>query len=283
MSIKFENVFYSYDSSLKTSTAIEDVSFSLDGHFFAGIVGHTGSGKSTLIQHINALLRPNKGEIRVDDYFIDSSKKKLKSLKNLRKHAGIVFQFPEYQLFEDTILKDVSFGPKNFGFSEEEAIKKAKIALEKVGLNESYYNKSPFEISGGEKRRVAIAGIIALEPKILVLDEPTAGLDPKGAEDILNLFYSLYKEGISIIIVTHDMDIVLKYCTDLLCMYEGKLIGKYTTSEFFYNDELLNKVCIYKPYLVSFVEKLIDKGLTLDVSKIKDIKSLVDELKRREK
>ena len=283
MSIKFENVFYSYESSLKGPSAIENISFNLENHFFTGIVGHTGSGKSTLIQHINALLRPTSGKIVVGEHFIDSSKKKLKSIKELRKYAGIVFQFAEYQLFEETILKDVAFGPKNLGYSEEEAINKAKQALTLAGIDESYYEKSPFEISGGEKRRVAIAGIIALEPKILVLDEPTAGLDPRGAENLLNLFNELFKRGTSIIVVTHDMDIILKYCSNVLCLKEGKLVGNFTPTELFYNDELLKEVGIDKPEIVEFTQKLIKGGLSLDIEKIKDTSTLVEEIKRRKK
>lgn len=284
MSINFEHVFYNYDgNSLLSSNALNDISFSLDGHFFTAIVGETGSGKSTLIQHINALLKPTKGKINVDGFEIDAEKKKIKNVKDLRKHAGVVFQFAEYQLFEETILKDVCFGPINFKDDEETALKKAKNALKEVGINESYYEKSPFEISGGEKRRVAIAGIIAIEPKILILDEPTAGLDPKHAKEVMNLFYSLYLKGTSIIIVTHDMDVVLKYCDNVLCLKEGKLLGKYDKFNFFYNDELMKTCLIEEPKIVSFTKKLINNGVKLNVNNIVDIDSLVNELKRREK
>lgn len=283
MSINFEHVFYSYDgTSLTHNTALNDVSFSLDGHFFAALVGHTGSGKSTLIQHINALFRPTSGKVIVNDHIIDSSKRKIKNIKNLRKQAGVVFQFAEYQLFEDTILKDVAFGPKNFGCSNEEAEEKARAALKKVGLDESYYDKSPFEVSGGEKRRVAIAGILAIEPSILILDEPTAGLDPKGAENILTLFKELYDEGTSIIIVTHDMDIVLRYATSVLCLKEGRLVGVYTPSEFFFNEELLRIVEIDEPSIISFAKKLINNGMNLNKNNIKDIPTLINEIQRRD-
>ena len=283
MSINFDHVFYNYDGkSLTHNTALNDISFSLEGHFFAGIVGHTGSGKSTLIQHINGLFRPTSGKVTVFDTVIDSSKKKIKNIKDLRKVSGVVFQFAEYQLFEDTILKDVSFGPRNFGLSSSEAEKVAKEALTKVGLDESYYNKSPFEISGGEKRRVAIAGILALNPKILILDEPTAGLDPRGAESILNLFKKLYDEGTSIIIVTHDMDIVLKYCTTVLCLKEGKLIGSYNPSSFFFDEELLRDVEIDEPSIITFSKKLIDNGLSINKDNVKDIDSLINEIQRRD-
>lgn len=283
MSIKFDHVFYNYEgNSLLSSNALNDIDFSLDGHFFTAIVGETGSGKSTLIQHINALLKPTKGKVEVDEFVIDSEKKKIKDIKALRKHAGVVFQFAEYQLFEETILKDVLFGPINFKVEEEEAIKKAKEALKEVGIDESYYEKSPFEISGGEKRRVAIAGIIAIEPKILILDEPTAGLDPKHAKEVMELFYSLYLKGTSIIIVTHDMDVVLKYCDDVVCLKEGKLLGKYNKFDFFYNDEIIKTSDIEEPKIVSFTKKLINNGLDINKENIIDIESLILELKRRD-
>lgn len=284
MSINFDHVFYSYDNaSLISNHAIDDISFSLNDHFFATIIGQTGSGKSTLIQHINGLFKPTSGTVSVDDFILDSSRKKIKNIKDLRKKVGLVFQFSEYQLFEESVLKDVSFGPRNFGYSKEEANEKAINALKKVGIDESYYEKSPFELSGGEKRRVAIAGILAIEPKILILDEPTAGLDPKGTDEILKLFEMLYNQGTSIIVVTHDMDIVLKYCTSILCLKDGKLIGNYLPIEFFYNDELLKKVEIEEPYIISFTKKLINQGINLDINNIKDIDSLVIELKRRTK
>ncbi len=282
MSISFDHVFYSYDNtSLVSNNAINDISFSLNDHFFTAIIGQTGSGKSTLIQHINGLFKPTSGTVSVGDFILDSSRKKIKNIKDLRKKVGLVFQFSEYQLFEESVLKDVSFGPRNFGYSKEEATKKAINALKKVGIDESYYEKSPFELSGGEKRRVAIAGILALEPKILILDEPTAGLDPRGTDEILKLFEMLYNQGTSIIVVTHDMDIVLKYCTSILCLKDGKLVGNYLPIEFFYNDELLKEVEIEEPYIISFTKKLINKGLNLDINNIKDIDSLVIELKRR--
>ena len=187
--------------------ALKNINVEIEKGSFTAIVGHTGSGKSTMVQHINGLVTPTSGEVVVED-FVLSSKSKVKHIKNLRKMAGMVFQFPEYQLFEDTVESDVAFGPLNFGVKKEDAIKIAHECLEKVGIPSDYYKKSPFELSDGEKRRVSIAGILALNPKILVLDEPTAGLDPKGAENILNLFKKLNDDGITIVLVSHDMNIV---------------------------------------------------------------------------
>ena len=279
--ITFDHVYYTYDaSSPLPSKAIEDITFTLDGHFFAGIIGHTGSGKSTLVQQINALLRPTSGKVIVNDFEINGGKKKLKDVKTLRKKVGLVFQFAEYQLFEETVLKDVSFGPKNFHLSEEEAINKAKIALQKVGIPEDYYEKSPFELSGGEKRRVALAGMIAIEPEILVLDEPTAGLDPKGAEEILKLFYELYNQGTSIIIITHDMNIILKYVDHVLLMHQGHLKGIYAPYELFYDEELLKENEIDAPELIKVIKMCEDNGLDLERKNIKDISSFIEEIKR---
>ena len=188
MSITFKEVEHIYSQNTPFAYhALKGVNLNIKKGSMVALIGHTGSGKSTLVQHINALLLPTKGQIQIEDYMISATDKP-SLLKPLRKKAGLVFQFPEYQLFEETILKDIIFGPKNFGVNEEEAIIKAKEALKLVGLDESYLEKSPFELSGGQKRRVAIAGILAMEPEILVLDEPTAGLDPQGAKEMLSLF-----------------------------------------------------------------------------------------------
>ncbi len=278
MSLKFEHVSYAYKNS-NMASGIEDISFSLDNHFFTGIIGHTGSGKSTLIQHINALIRPDKGIIKAQEFIIDSNnKKKLKFIKELRKNIGVVFQFSEYQLFEETVLKDVSFGPRNFGLSQEEAINRAKDALKEVGIDESYYEKSPFELSGGEKRKVAIAGIIASNPKILVLDEPCAGLDPKSSKDMMDLFFDLYNKGTSIIMVSHDMDIILKYCTNCFVLQHGKLIGDYKPTELFYDAKTLSDVGINPPLLINYVNLAIKKGYKINKEKVKDIPSFIKEL-----
>ncbi len=285
MPINFSHVFYSYSGSkdsLKISTALNDICFEVKNHFFLGIIGHTGSGKSTLIQQINGLLIPTKGKVMVDDFLVEHVKKRNKNqkkeIKKLRKHVGVVFQFPEYQLFEENVLKDVAFGPKNFGIEEQKAFEISKNALKEVGIDESYYEKSPFELSGGEKRRVAIAGILALEPEILVLDEPTAGLDPQGEKEIMELFYRLYQKGKNIIMVSHDYDNVLKYCTDLIVLKNGCLVSQTKPCDFFFSKECVENE-IEPPEIVKFAKLLIDNGKKLNIEKIKDIDSLITELK----
>lgn len=281
MSIKFENVFFTYQENTPFCThALNNINLEINDNEFVGLIGHTGSGKSTLVQHINALLRPSKGVIKVGDYEIIAKAKKIKNLKNLKKYAGLVFQFPEYQLFEDTVLKDVSYGPKNFGDKEEEAILKAKKALKLVGISEDLFEKSPFELSGGQKRRVAIAGIIALEPKILVLDEPTAGLDPKGAKDMMELFNVIHNNGTTIVMVTHNMDNVLKYCSRAIVMSKGEIISDSTPLELFSYDNLNEKYNIDQPIVLKYAKELIKGGLKLELSKIKDVESLAIEIKR---
>ncbi len=281
MSIKFENVFFTYQENTPFCThALNNINLEIKDNEFVGLIGHTGSGKSTLVQHINALLRPSKGVIKVGDYEIIAKAKKIKNLKNLKKYAGLVFQFPEYQLFEDTVLKDVSYGPKNFGDKEEEAILKAKKALKLVGINEDLFDKSPFELSGGQKRRVAIAGIIALEPKILVLDEPTAGLDPKGAKDMMELFNVIHNNGTTIVMVTHNMDNVLKYCSRAIVMSKGEIISDSTPLELFSYDNLNERYNIDQPIVLKYAKELIKGGLKLELSKIKDVESLALEIKR---
>ena len=278
MSIKFENVFFTYQENTPFCThALNNINLEINDNEFVGLIGHTGSGKSTLVQHINALLRPSKGVIKVGDYEIIA---KAKKIKNLKKYAGLVFQFPEYQLFEDTVLKDVSYGPKNFGDKEEEAILKAKKALKLVGISEDLFDKSPFELSGGQKRRVAIAGIIALEPKILVLDEPTAGLDPKGAKDMMELFNVIHNNGTTIVMVTHNMDNVLKYCSRAIVMSKGEIIFDSTPLELFSYDNLNEKYNIDQPIVLKYAKELIKGGLKLDLNKIKDVESLAIEIKR---
>ena len=224
MAIKVSNVFYTYLPKSPTKTlALNDISLTIEEHSFVAFVGETGSGKSTLIQTFNALLCPTSGQVEVDDFVITSKAKKNKRVKDLRKHLGLVFQFPEYQLFEETVEKDVAFGVKNFGADEKTALEKAHKAILSVGLDESYFKRSPFDLSGGEKRRVAIAGILAIEPDILVLDEPTAGLDPKGVSDLMSLVTKMHKEGKTIIIVTHDMDVVMNYCEKVFVLKKGQL------------------------------------------------------------
>ena len=281
MSIKFENTSFTYQAGSPFScVAVKNVNLQIEDNEFVSIIGHTGSGKSTLAQLINSLLRPTDGRIVVGDFVVDSKDKQTKGLKNLKKYAGMVFQFPEYQLFEETVIKDVAFGPKNFNDDEETSLNKAKQALKLVGINEELFDKSPFELSGGQKRRVAMAGIIALEPKILILDEPTAGLDPKGEEEILELFNNIHKQGTTIIMISHNMDNVLKYSTRAIVMNNGEITFDGKPIELFKQDDLITKYNIDAPKVVSFAKDLIKGGFNIDLNNIKDIDSLIDEIER---
>ena len=274
MAIKVSDLFYVYNPKSPNATeALNGVSFTIEDNSFVAFVGETGSGKSTLIQNLNALLLPSRGQVEVDDYIITPQKRKNKNIKQLRKHIGLVFQFPEYQLFEETVEDDVAFGVKNFGIKEPEALEKAHKALLSVGLNESYFKRSPFELSGGEKRRVAIAGILAIEPDILVLDEPTAGLDPRGVQEIMALVSKMHEDGKTIILVTHDMDLVLKYCQKVFVLNKGKIAFEGNPNQLFAqnNEELSIEV----PALYELARKLNDKGLHLDIENIHSVDDFV--------
>ena len=265
MAISFQKITYIYDAGMPYAhAAINDIDLELEEGKITAIIGETGSGKSTLVQHLNALLLPNKGRLVILDHEIKSDKKN-RGLKSLRKDVGLVFQFSEYQLFEETILKDVAFGPKNFGDDEETALNKAKKALKLVGIPESYYERSPLELSGGQKRRVAIAGIIAIEPKILVLDEPTAGLDPAGAMEMINLFISLNKNmGTTIIIVSHDNEVVYNYADNVVLMADGSVRYSGDTLSLFNNDELVKQFNLLEPRLVKLKRELREKGFKIN-------------------
>ncbi len=304
MPIRLENLYFSYNAYSKYARqALDDINLEFQDNSFTCLIGKTGSGKSTLIQQLNALLIPTSGKVSVDDYIVDMSleykhkkdpnlkivserkmkkkhKKKLKNIKDLRKKVGLVFQFPEYQIFEETVLKDVSYGPKNFGVSAEEAIKVSKEALSLVGIDSSYYERSPFELSGGEKRRIAIAGILALKPSILVLDEPTVGLDKGGEENLLNLLTTIKNSGVSIIVATHDMDVVLKYADRAIVLDKGKVIHDSTPLELFQNENFLVNSSLQPPKVFSFAQKLIANGVNVDLTKIKDSQSLASEIAR---
>ena len=282
MSIIFRKVSHTY--SPKTPFEYEalnkiDLTFG-DGKMIA-IIGHTGSGKSTLVQHMNASLLPTSGEVQVDDYIVKPLKNK--GLKQLRKRVGLVFQFPEYQLFENTVEKDIIFGPKNFGVGEEECKEIAKKVIKQVGLDESYLEVSPFELSGGQKRRVAIAGILAMNPDVLVLDEPTAGLDPNGAKEMLDLFVSLNKQGKTILIVTHEMDYVLEYCQECVVMKDGDVVYQGTPTSLFADNDILEKCELDCPSSFELAKQLKEKGMILDLSKIKNVETLAKEIARVKK
>ena len=266
MSITFKEVEHIYSENTPFAYhALKGVNLKITDQSFTAIIGQTGSGKSTLIQHINALLLPTSGSINIDEYLITATDKPSK-LKPLRKKAGLVFQFPEYQLFEETIEKDIIFGPMNFGVSEEEAKKIAHNVLKTVGLDESYLNKSPFDLSGGQKRRVAIAGILAMNPDILILDEPTAGLDPQGTNEMMSLFKRINESGKTIILVTHDMNHVLQYCDEVVVMNHGKVEKHDTVTNVFKDSEYLNSLGIDLPIITNFIIKLNNQGFNLDSS-----------------
>lgn len=277
MGIKFEKVEYYYGLNTPFEYyALKGIDLDITPGKITAIIGHTGSGKSTLIQHLNALLQPTKGRVKIDEFLISSSEKPSK-LKKLRKKTGLVFQFPEYQLFEETIEKDICFGPLNFGVSLEKAKKLALEKLKMVGLDETYLNRSPFDLSGGQKRRVAIAGILAMEPDILVLDEPTAGLDPQGTKEIMNLFKEINKQGTTIVVVTHDMNHVLEYCDDIVVMKDGKIVLKDSVMNTFGNIQTLINLNIELPNITSLIDKLNKKGFNLS-TRIRSEEQLAKEL-----
>lgn len=277
MSIKVNHVSHSYYKKTPNEVlALNDVSLNIEEGSFVALVGETGSGKSTLVQHLNALILPDSGSIEVDEYTIGPKKRKNKKLHDLRKHIGLIFQFPEYQLFEETVIKDVAFGPKNFGFKDEEAKEKAKEALALVNINESYYERTPFELSGGERRRVAIAGILALDPDILVLDEPTAGLDYQGSQDVMNLVKELNNKGKTIILVTHDMDVVYRYASRAVLMKNGKVDFDGAPVDLFARNEK----SLDLPFLFDLATKLNEKGYKIPLDKIHTISDVLSYVRK---
>jgi len=263
MSIEIKNLTHTYMAGTPFEMkALDNVSIKIEDGEFIALIGHTGSGKSTLIQHINGLLKPSSGQIIIDG--IDITVKKVK-LNGIRKKVGLVFQYSEYQLFEETIEKDIAFGPKNLGLSASEVDKRVKRAMNMVGLDyEKYRDISPFDISGGQKRRVAIAGVVAMEPKILILDEPTAGLDPKGRDEILNKIKELKKEyNMTIIIVSHSMEDVAKLADRIIVMHKGKAILDGEPKQIFKQVELLENVGLAVPQVTYLVRELREKGFDI--------------------
>ena len=280
MRIKVEDLSYVY--SPKTpfeKVALDGVSFTVNEGDTIGIIGSTGSGKSTLCQHFNALIRVTHGKIYVGDVDISSKKTNLIAL---RKQVGMLFQFPEYQLFDDTVAKDVQFGPLNFGFGKEEAARMAEEALGMVGMDyREVKDKSPFELSGGEKRRAAIAGVIASKPSVLVLDEPTAGLDPIGKREILELVRELKKSFCkTVIMISHNMDEIAANCNRVIVLHEGKLLYDTTPAELFADPEAIALTDLGYPHSVRIKRLLEAKGISLDTDAL-DAESLLDALKRR--
>lgn len=261
MSIQVKNLEHIYNPGLPhESKALDDVSFEIKDGQFVGVIGHTGSGKSTLVQHLNGLLKPTSGQIIVDGEDLTAEGV---SLIDIRKRVGLVFQYPEYQLFEETVAKDIAFGPKNLGLSEDEILERVKEAMELVNLPyETFGEKSPFDLSGGQKRRVAIAGVIAMKPKILILDEPTAGLDPKAHQDVLKMIKDIHKkEGNITIFVSHNMNDVAKLSDKVLVMHGGKCVLQGTPSEVFAKDQYLRHIGLGLPDVTELLHELELNGI----------------------
>ena len=262
--MKFENVSFTYSPNTAFEIhALKNINMEIRDGEFIGIIGHTGSGKSTLVQHFNGLMKATSGAIYYNGENIYAEGY---SMKNLRSKVGLVFQYPEHQLFEVDVLTDVCFGPKNLGLSKEEAEKRAKKALQMVGLKEKYYKQSPFEMSGGQKRRVAIAGVLAMEPGILILDEPTAGLDPKGRDEILEQLKRIHEERhITIILVSHSMEDVAKYVGRIIVMNQGEAMYDGTPKEVFSHYRELEEVGLAAPQVTYIMNALAEKGFGVSV------------------
>lgn len=265
MTMEFQSVSFIYNkSSDQPVKALEDVSFQIEKNEFVGLIGHTGSGKSTLVQHMNGLNLPFSGDVLIDG---QSTKDKNVHLRDLRAKVGLVFQYPEDQLFEETVYKDIAFGPKNIGLSGEELDKRVKESMEAVGLDfDEFKNRSPFELSGGQKRRVAIAGVLALKPSYLVLDEPTAGLDPRGRKLILETIHDLYEnqEGLSVVLVTHSMEDIASYAQRLLVIDRGRLVMDGSPKEIFCQEKDLEEIGLSIPQVTKFMKALAKKGYNVD-------------------
>ena len=265
MTIKFAdvNVFYNRKSPFEY-LALKNINTTFESGKFYGLIGHTGSGKSTLIQTMNGLILPSSGTVETDGVVLQK-KTKQKVIHQAKAKVGMVFQFPEHQLFESTVLKDVMFGPMNMGVSEEAAKEKACYYLDLLNVHESLLEKSPFELSGGQMRKVAIAGILAMEPSILILDEPTAGLDPVSHDETMQLFYDVYKKmGITVILITHDMNDVLEFTDEVKVMAEGQLAGEGGTADILTDSHFMKHYNLEVPRVIQLVQDLYEKGIVLN-------------------
>ena len=264
MGITLEGVNYTYQAGTPfEGRALFDINLTIKEGSYTAFIGHTGSGKSTIMQLLNGLNIPTEGAVIVDDIKITANSKN-KEIKPVRKKVGLVFQFPESQLFEETVLKDVAFGPQNFGVSIGEAEQLAREKLAMVGIHEEFFEKNPFELSGGQMRRVAIAGILAMEPEILVLDEPTAGLDPKGRRELMTLFKELHQNGMTIVLVTHLMDDVANYADYVNVLEGGKLVRSGYPKEVFQDVAFLEIKQLGVPKITKFAQQLVKRGLHLE-------------------
>ena len=283
--IETQNLTYVYGEGTPfKKVAVDDVNLKIDEGELVGVIGHTGSGKSTLIQHFNALLKPTDGKVFIDGEQINWEDKK--SLRAIRFKVGLVFQYPEYQLFEDTVYKDISFGPKNMGLSEEEIDRRVRDTARLVGIDEKMLDKSPFDLSGGQKRRVAIAGVMAMEPKVLILDEPTAGLDPKGRETILSMIREYHKEKKNtVMLVSHSMEDVAKNATKILVMNKGRLFCYDDTKKVFARAEELKGMGLSVPQITNVFNRLKQRGIKIsdDVYTVEYAEKLVKKLMEMKK
>ena len=260
MDITFENVTYIYqDQTPFAHKALDNISFHIPSGKFVAIIGHTGSGKSTLIQHLNGLITPSSGKVTVGDFVITNNEKP-EHMKSLRSKVGVVFQYPEHQLFEETVEKDIAFGPENFGVPAEEITKRTHKAIQQVGLSEDFLTRSPFDLSGGQMRRVAIAGVLAVQPDVLVLDEPTAGLDPRGQKEIMDMFYHMHHEQqLTTILVTHSMEDALQYADHVIILNKGTLYMEGRPEDVFIQNETLQKVDLDVPEVIHFLQQFEQK------------------------
>lgn len=274
MAINFEKVSYTYQEGTPfEGRALFDIDLTLKPATYTAFIGHTGSGKSTIMQLLNGINIPTKGQVTIDDMVITPTSKN-RGIKAVRKKVGLVFQFSENQLFEETVLRDVAFGPQNFGVSKDEALQIAKEKLTLVGISEEFFDKNPFELSGGQMRRVAIAGILAMNPEVLVLDEPTAGLDPSGRNELMLLFKKLHKMGLSIVLVTHLMDDVAEYADYVYVLEKGQIVLEGTPKSVFQNVDFLESKQLGVPKITKFAKSLVDKGLEL-----KELPITIDEFR----
>ncbi|MGC6553045.1 energy-coupling factor transporter ATPase [Streptococcus sp. VTCC 12905] len=264
MGIHLQKVSYTYQAGTPfEGRALFGVDLEIVDGSYTALIGHTGSGKSTILQLLNGLNIPTSGNVIVDDMVINATSDK-KGIKQVRKKVGLVFQFPESQVFDETVLKDVAFGPQNFGISQEEAEKIAREKLALVGISEDLFERSPFELSGGQMRRVAIAGILAMEPNVLVLDEPTAGLDPAGRQELMNIFKQLHANGMTIVLVTHLMDDVANYADWVYVMEKGKLIRSGKPRDVFQEVEFLETIKLGVPKITKFAANLERRGFVFE-------------------
>ncbi len=278
MNIEVKNVFYKYNKFDKDSDYdIKDISIDIFDNDYLAVVGETGSGKSTFVQHLNGLIKADLGDILVDGVSIYS---KSFDMQNLKFRVGLVFQYPEYQFFSETVIDDVAFGAINMGFSKEEANSKARDALKIMGMGKEYFYKFPFSLSGGEKRKVAIAGILIMNPEVLILDEPQAGLDPISKKELFNTLNRLHSMGKTIIIITHNMEDVIENAKRVAAFKNGRIITVDYVKNFFINNESFDNMNLEKPEQVLFVEKLKQKYVNIDLHKLKELE-IIDEIREK--